>query len=67
MKKGRFLFLLLALMLVVSCGDTVVHYNQLVDDSVDAPASSGLFKKHVLIEDYTGTWCVYCARVAYAI
>ncbi len=67
MKKGRFLFLLLALMLVVSCGDTVVHYNQLVDDSVDAPASSGLFKKHVLIEDYTGTWCGYCARVAYAI
>lgn len=25
------------------------------------------FKKKVLIEDYTGTWCGYCPRVAYAI
>ncbi len=25
------------------------------------------FKKRVLIEDYTGTWCGYCTRVAYAI
>ncbi|SHI95519.1 Outer membrane protein Omp28 [Mesonia phycicola] len=25
------------------------------------------FKKRVLIEDYTGTWCGYCARVAYAV
>lgn len=67
MKKGRFFFLLFVVAVVISCGDTVVHYNQQVDDSVDAPATSGLFKKHVLIEDYTGTWCGYCARVAYAI
>ncbi|MDQ7916946.1 Omp28-related outer membrane protein [Mesonia sp. MT50] len=25
------------------------------------------FKKRVLIEDYTGTWCGYCTRVAHAI
>jgi len=25
------------------------------------------FHKRVLIEDYTGTWCGYCPRVAYAI
>lgn len=25
------------------------------------------FKKRVLIEDYTGTWCGFCTRVAYAI
>ncbi|WP_338408948.1 Omp28-related outer membrane protein [uncultured Flavobacterium sp.] len=25
------------------------------------------FRKRVLLEDYTGTWCGYCTRVAYAI
>lgn len=25
------------------------------------------FRKRLLIEDYTGTWCGYCTRVAYAI
>lgn len=25
------------------------------------------FNKRVLIEDYTGTWCQYCPRIAYAI
>jgi len=25
------------------------------------------FTKHVLIEDYTGTWCGYCPRVSHAI
>ncbi|MEZ4786857.1 MAG: Omp28-related outer membrane protein [Flavobacterium haoranii] len=25
------------------------------------------FKKRVLVEDYTGTWCGYCTRVSYAI
>lgn len=28
---------------------------------------TGKFKKNVLIEDYTGTWCQYCPRVIYAI
>ena len=25
------------------------------------------YKKYVLVEDYTGTWCGYCTRVSYAI
>lgn len=29
--------------------------------------SEVLFAKNVLIEDYTGTWCGYCPRVAYGI
>lgn len=29
--------------------------------------SEVLFEKNVLIEDYTGTWCGYCPRVAYGI
>lgn len=27
----------------------------------------GKFKKNVLIEDYTGTWCQYCPRVLYGL
>lgn len=27
----------------------------------------GKFKKNVLIEDYTGTWCIYCPKVNYGI
>ncbi len=27
----------------------------------------GKFRKNALIEDYTGTWCGYCPRVAYGI
>jgi hypothetical protein len=67
MKNGRFLLLLFTFLVAFSCGDTVVHYKQEIDESVDAPSTSGFFKKHVLIEDYTGTWCGYCARVSYAI
>lgn len=29
--------------------------------------SEVLFAKNVLIEDYTGTWCGYCPRVAYGV
>ena len=25
------------------------------------------YKKYVLVEDYTGTWCGYCTRVSYAL
>ena len=67
MKIGSFFLSTALLLLFISCGKNEVFYNQEVDDSVDAPSTSGLFKKHVLIEDYTGTWCGYCARVAYAI
>jgi hypothetical protein len=67
MKNRSFLLLLALIFVFISCGKNEVFYKQEVDDSVDAPSTSGLFKKHVLIEDYTGTWCGYCARVSYAI
>ncbi|MFM9988798.1 Omp28-related outer membrane protein [Flavobacterium sp.] len=34
---------------------------------VDEAPVSGKFTKNVLIEDYTGTWCGWCPRVAYSI
>ena len=66
MKKSSFLSLLLLSLLFISCGETNVVEN-IPDGSVDTPPISGYFKKRVLIEDYTGTWCGNCTRVAYAI
>lgn len=66
MKKSYFLNLFLLSIFVSSCSDTVIVENK-PDQSVNAPAISGYFKKRVLIEDYTGTWCGNCTRVAYAI
>jgi hypothetical protein len=66
MKNFKFIFLLLTIFFLNSCSDTVV-LQETADGSVDAPPVSGYFKKRVLIEDYTGTWCGNCARVAYAI
>lgn len=68
MKSLQTLVFLFAAFLAVSCSDTNGIYDaNAVDDSVDAPAVTGQFKKRVLIEDYTGTWCGNCARVAHAI
>ncbi len=54
--------------LTLSCSDTNAIYSEVaVDDAVDAPAESGQFNKNVLLEDYTGTWCGNCTRVAYGI
>lgn len=66
MKKGYLLGFLFGAFLFSSCADTVVVENK-PDESVNAPAISGYFKKRVLIEDYTGTWCGNCTRVAYAV
>jgi hypothetical protein len=66
MKKVNFLSLFLLVLVFSSCSDTVIVENK-PDQSVNAPAISGYFKKRVLIEDYTGTWCGNCTRVAYAI
>ena len=52
--------------LMVSCQDTEIIENR-PDGSSTAPPISGYFKKNVLIEDYTGTWCGNCTRVAWAI
>lgn len=65
--KNIFLTLLsFSFLILSSCGDTNVVEN-LPDGSATAPAISGYFKKRVLIEDYTGTWCGNCTRVSYAI
>ncbi len=66
MKKIYLLSLLFGSFLFLSCSDTNVVENK-PDQNSAAPPISGNFKKHVLIEDYTGTWCGNCARVAYAV
>ena len=66
MKKIQFSALLAVVTLLFSCSETVVIENR-PNQSIDAPAISGYFKKRVLIEDYTGTWCGNCTRVSHAI
>ncbi len=67
MKNIKFLsFFSFILFGLFSCSDTII-IKEVADTSVSAPAVSGYFKKNVLIEDYTGTWCGNCTRVAHAI
>lgn len=66
MKKIQFLTLFIVTILFSSCNDTVVIENNSNNNNNEEPIS-GQFKKRVLIEDYTGTWCGNCTRVAYAI
>lgn len=67
MKKSFLIsFFSFILIYLVSCSDTEI-IKEVVDSSVLAPAVSGYFKKNVLIEDYTGTWCGNCTRVSHAI
>jgi hypothetical protein len=66
MKKSFYLSLFFLSVLLTSCGDTNV-VEIIPDGNVDTPPISGYFKKRVLIEDYTGTWCGNCTRVSYAI
>jgi hypothetical protein len=66
MKKIYFFRLLICSFLFLSCSDTNVVENW-PDESAYEPPYSGYFKKRVLIEDYTGTWCGNCTRVSYAI
>ena len=68
MKALKYFGCLLALITAVSCSDTNAIYAEIpVNDAVDAPPVSGQFNKRVLVEDYTGTWCGNCTRVAYGI
>jgi thiol-disulfide isomerase/thioredoxin len=68
MRIFKILYYTFLCLFVISCSDTIAIYDEIPEDSsVDAPPISGFFKKRVLIEDYTGTWCGNCARVAYAI
>ena len=66
MKSIKALLSLLILVTILSCSETKVIEN-IPDDTETAPPVSGYFKKRVLIEDYTGTWCGNCTRVSYAI
>ena len=64
--KNSLLFVLL--FAFASCSETnVVYPDIIVDETVDAPPVSGQFKKHVLVEDFTGTWCGNCTRISYSI
>lgn len=68
MKKHNLLLLFIVSSLLISCTDAkVIFVDSDIDESVDAPAVSGQFNKRVLIEDFTGTWCGNCTRVAYGI
>lgn len=68
MKTYPYFFLFLSFILLLSCHDTNGIYDEIpVNSTVNAPAVSGQFKKRVLIEDYTGTWCGNCTRVSWAI
>lgn len=68
MKNYYFIGVFLFTLSLLSCGENSLIYSPIkVDDNVDAEPITGLFQKQVLIEDYTGTWCGNCARVAYAI
>lgn len=66
MTKIRPIVIALLFFTALSCSDTVIVEN-VPTDYEDAPAVSGYFTKNVLIEDYTGTWCGNCTRVAHAI
>lgn len=68
MKTIYFSLFLVAAAVLSSCSETNIIEKQIViDETIDAPPVSGQFKKRVLIEDYTGTWCGNCTRVSYGI
>lgn len=50
-----------------SCSDTIVNVGAENEATQNDSITSGYFTKRVLIEDYTGTWCGNCTRVALAI
>lgn len=63
----RCLTLVAFLALFSSCSDTIVNVGAENEGPVNDSITSGYFTKRVLIEDYTGTWCGNCTRVALAI
>lgn len=66
MRLLQLTLIVFATILLNSCSETNVKYGK-IDESIDAPPISGLFKKRVLVEDFTGTWCGNCTRVAYGV
>lgn len=66
LKKYIHIVAVMVLVCLASCQDTIIVQNK-PNTNTDAPPVSGYLKKNVLIEDYTGTWCGNCTRVAWAI
>lgn len=62
----KLLFSALALSLLACSKDDESGTGSSNNNSTETPIV-GKFKKNVLIEDFTGTWCGYCPRVAYGI
>lgn len=67
MKKLTTSALLLAGILLSSCGGNDDNTGSNGGGSVAETPIVGKFKKNVLIEDFTGTWCQFCPRVIYGI
>ncbi|OYU85001.1 MAG: hypothetical protein CFE24_04210 [Flavobacterium sp. BFFFF2] len=66
LKKSTILFASFVLVWLSACQDTIIIQNK-PSSTTDAPPVTGYLKKNALIEDYTGTWCGNCTRVAWAI
>jgi thiol-disulfide isomerase/thioredoxin len=47
--------------------DVVATYSDLTSNTVSVTAVESTHTTKVLVEDYTGTWCGYCPRLAYKI
>lgn len=68
MKKIKLpFFALAAVLLFSSCSKDDNAESSNSSQTVSDTPIPGLFQKNVLIEDYTGTWCGWCPRVAYSI
>lgn len=67
MKKLTKSALLLAGILLTSCGGSDDNSGGNGNAPVIETPIAGKFKKNVLIEDFTGTWCQFCPRVIYGI
>ena len=68
MKNSIFFIVFISFFGFLSCSETIVTRQEAGElETPTAPAIAGLFKKRVLIEDYTGTWCGNCTGVLYAI
>lgn len=68
MKKLTTFAFALTTLFLLSCNGNEETAEPAAAPSVDETIPvAGKFKKNVLIEDYTGTWCQYCPRVIYGI
>lgn len=66
MKNYKLFILLVVTAFFVACSKDDSSGSGTAPVANDNPIS-GQFQKRVLIEDFTGTWCGYCPRVAYGI